>query len=474
MTKAFRRIRRLGASATALLLALLLSGCSWLSVPWPPFTTDEAATEAPSTREEPSVTATAEPASGLNSTAEASSESPSETQTESRSETVPESGSEAQSENPPETPSETDPATASESAEETLPESTDETAGPTEETETADPSAETASEETGSSEAPTEESTPPETDPAPERFRVNYYRTPDILREVASDAVLIDAYHLIDAFLAGKTTADLVSPKEEAGRILYVADTLCPLLKAFSDISEDSWSDGKFSWSFYVNKVEFAIIRTEFETRVAEYVEPVLSGGYSETERALLLYYEYTAPASYNYEIISGAFKTRTEAEQHRIHSAYAGIMDHSGVCHDLAGGMTFLFIQAGFNVGRVSVMGGKSEHSWTLIELNGVYTFCDATWDAGGHFSFFGNSVIERMAETGGSYSPEKMDLYDYNAPDHFDIVNPGFRELQEFSYARVKRGISLTLTIDTSVMPHLLIFSSQLPDDVFTMTCP
>ena len=462
MTKALRRIRRLGVSATALLLSLLLSGCSWFSMPWPVVITDPAPTETAATRKDPSVTETAETSPYVTTTAE----EPTENTTEVPSETAAESASESASESTEET--------APENTEETTPESTAESVSSTEETQDSDPSTEESSPEAGSSEAPTEESTPPETEPVEEDFRVNYYRTPDILREVASDAVLIDAYHLIDAFLVGKTTVDLVSPEEEAGRILYVADTLCPLLKAFSDISEDSWKDGKFSWNFYVNKVEFAIIRAEFEARVAEYIEPVLSGGYTEMERALLLYYAYTKPASYNYEIISGTFNTRTEAEKHRIHSAYAGIMDHTGVCHDLAGGMTFLFIQAGFNAGRVSVYNDKNEHSWTLIQLNGLYTYCDATWDVGGHFSFFGNSVLERMAETGGSYLPKKMNLYDYNAPDHFDIVNPGFEKLQEFSYARVKRGISLTLTIDTGVTPHLLIFSSPIPNDQFTMTCP
>ena len=188
----------------------------------------------------------------------------------------------------------------------------------------------------------------------------------------------------------------------------------------------------------------------------------------------MLLYHAYTGPASYNYTIISGAFQAYTEAEQHRIHSAYAGIMDHTGVCHDLAGGMTFLFIQAGFNAGRVSVFREKSEHSWTLIELDGRFTFCDATWDVGGYFSFFGNSVRERGTERGGRYRAEEMNLYDLNAPEHFDIVDPGFEQLQNYSYSRLQKGLSLSLTVETDVTPHRLIIRTPHDNDQFTMTAP
>ena len=156
---------------------------------------------------------------------------------------------------------------------------------------------------------------------------------------------------------------------------------------------------------------------------------------------------------------LSGAFKTYTEAEQHRIHSAYAGIVDHKGVCHDLAGGMTFLFIQGGFNAGRVSVF-NKDEHSWTLIELDGRHTFCDATWDVGGSFTFFGNSAEERTVKAGGSYPLKDMNIFDFNAPSHFDIVNPGFADVQDFS-RQIGIGTLLSLSVDTLVTPHRLIFT-------------
>ena len=459
-------IRRLIALMTAAVLSLQLSGCGWGSLPWPATVTKpETSTAAPET-----ATAAPETSSEAASPEAASTGAPSGTLPESSAEeTLPESTEE---ESLPESSEEavSSEAEISTAADVSAPGDESTAANETEVLSSSeDPSAETSS-----ADDPTEESTPGETSPVPESFSVNYYRTPDILREVAGDVVLVDAYNLIDAFLAGKTTVSLISPKEEAGRILYVADTLCPLLKAFSDISEESWKDGAFSWNFYVNKVEMSIVRAEFEAQIAEYIEPGLSGGYSETERALLLYHAYTEPASYNYTIISGAFQAYSEAEQHRIHSAFAGIMDHTGVCHDLAGGMTFLFIQAGFNAGRVSVFREKSEHSWTLIELDGRYTFCDATWDVGGYFSFFGNSVAERGTERGGRYLAEEMNLYDLNAPEHFDIVDPGFGKLHDYSYSRYQNGLSLSLTIDTDTAPHRLIFSSTRAGDRFTMTCP
>ncbi len=389
-------------TALACAAVLQLSGCSWFFMPGPVIITDAVPTEAASSREESSGAEAVSSAKEPSGTETVTASSPAESTVEASSEE----------------PTESTPETSADAAEES-----------------------------------------PE---APETFSIDYFRTPEILRSVASDAVLADAYNLISACLAFRTTAKVSCAQEDASRVIYVADTLCPLLKAFTDISEDSFADGALRWNFYVDKVEFVIRRAEFEAKVAEYFEAVSAAGpdLSETERALLLYHEYTAPASYNYEIISGAFNTRTEAEKHRIHSAYAGIVDHTGVCHDLAGGMTFLFIQGGFNAGRVSVY-NKDEHSWTLIELDGRYTFCDATWDVGGSFSFFGNSAEERKVKAGGSYPLKDMNIFDFNAPSHFDIVNPGFADVQNFS-RRIGNGTLLSLSVDTLVTPHCLTFTA------------
>ena len=441
-----RKIRRLSVAALVLLLSLQLSGCSWFFMPGPVIITDEVPTKTESSREETSAgeTETAEP-SPENTASEAPSESPTEMESEDPTETA--------SESPTETAAETDPETAAESAAETLPEESSETEPPSGAADDESTAAESSTDDpSGGSAAESTE--------APETFSVDYFRTPESLRAIASDAVFADAYNVISACLAYRTSAKVSCAKEDTGRVIYIADTLCPLLKAFTDISEDSWKDGEISWEFYVDKVAFAIVRAEFEAEVAAYIEPCLDPVYNETERALLLYHAYTEPASYNYEIISGAFKTRTEAEKHRIHSAYAGIMDHTGVCHDLAGGMTFLFIQAGFDACRISVIGKENEHSWTMIELDGRYTCCDATWDVGGSFAFFGTSAAERTEKSGGSYHLEDMNIYDFNAPAHFDIVNPGFTKVLNFA-RRIGTGTLLSLSIDTGVQPHRLIYT-------------
>ncbi len=423
MKKYFRASTRLAAAALAALLVLQLTGCSWHFMPGPVIVTDEVTTETPS-QEEPS--------------GELSSEVPS---------SAPEDSTAASSAAPSsETP--------------TKPSSAEHTAEPA-------PTTKAPTEPAPTTEAPTEESTV-----TPETFTIDYFRIPDSLRKVADSAALVDAHNVVSACLAYKTSAKVNCSKEDAGLVLYLADTFCPLLKAFTNVSEDSWSDGTISWEFYVDKVEFSIIRAEFEQQVAAYIEPTLNGGWNETERALLLYHAYTAPASYNYEIISGSFKTYTEAEQHRIHSAFAGIMDHTGVCHDLAGGMTFLFIQAGFDACRVSVINKDEEHSWTLICLKGRYTYCDATWDVGGSFSYFGNSARERTTSTGGSFKLSEMNIYDLNAPANFTIVNPGFKKVQNFSLSYT--GTLMNLTINTKAEPDTLRITNTRTKSSVTINCP
>ena len=419
-----RLIHRFSALLLAVMCSLQLSGCSWYFMPGPVIITDEIPTETVSSK--------ADAPSGETSLPE----------------TVPPSGAVSTEEERPSSQGETEPSAGTTSkASESAPS----------ETASAAPTIPTS--ETGGSQSEVS-------------FAIDYYRTPAALHKAASDAILVDAYNVINCCLAFKTSVQVSCSKEETGLVLYLADTLCPLVKAFTNVSEDSWSDGVISWKFYVDKVEFSIIRAEFEQQVKAYIEPVMKEEYSETERALLLYHAYTAPASYNFEILSGAFKTYTEAEQHRIHSAYAGIMNHTGVCHDLAGGMTFLFIQAGFNACRVSVINKDDEHSWTLIELDRRFTFCDATWDVGGSFAYFGNSVNERTTAVGGSFKKEQMMIYDLNVPAHFTVVNPGFKKVQSLCLTSV--GTLVDLSINTKASPHTLRFTNTNTRRSVSIPCP
>ena len=469
MKTRFRMIRRLAAFGAALFLTLQLGGCGWIFMPGPVIITEDPSAEAISS--ESSLSASTE-ASLSESSADPGTSAASEASSAPEASSTKEIASADVTASSEEAPTTDEPAESAESGETSETSETAETVETSETAESAE-SAESAQTTETAETAATKSTETQESSEAPSSFTVDYFRTPAILRDFAAQTALVDAYNLIEACLNYRTSSPAVSAPEDAGLVLYLADTLCPLLKAFTNISEESLSGGTFSWEFYVSKMEFALIRAEFEKQVASYIEPVLalSGDYRETERALLLYHAYTAPASYNYDILSGTFKTRTEAEQHRIHSAYAGIVDHKGVCHDLAGGMTFLFIQAGFNAGRVSVITKEDEHSWTLIELDNRYTFVDATWDVGGSFSYFGTSAAGRTTQVGGSFRKDDMNLYCYNAPSHYDIVDPGFKKLHQFS--RSYSGTLIDLSIEEGFTPHRLRFT--LPDGSrLSIDCP
>ena len=467
MKTRFRMIRRLAAFGAALFLTLQLGGCGWIFMPGPVIITEDPSAEALSS--ESSLSASTE-ASLSESSADPGTSAASEASSAPEASSTKEIASADVTASSEDTPTADAPAESTESGEAAESAENAETTATVETTETVETAASAETPETAET---CEGGETAESSEAPASFTVDYFRTPAILRDFAAQTALVDAYNLIEACLNYRTSSPAVSAPEDAGLVLYLADTLCPLLKAFTNISEESFSGGTFSWEFYVSKMEFALIRAEFEKQVASYIEPILalSGDYRETERALLLYHAYTAPASYNYDILSGTFKTRTEAEQHRIHSAYAGIVDHKGVCHDLAGGMTFLFIQAGFNAGRVSVITKEDEHSWTLIELDGRYTFVDATWDVGGSFSYFGTSAAGRTTQVGGSFRKDDMNLYRYNAPSHYDIVDPGFKKLHQFS--RSYSGTLIDLSIEEGFTPHRLRFT--LPDGShLSIDCP
>ena len=60
----------------------------------------------------------------------------------------------------------------------------------------------------------------------PSGFTVDYSRTPDCLRKAASDALIADAHSVVEACLSCQTSARVSCSREDAGLVLYLADTL--------------------------------------------------------------------------------------------------------------------------------------------------------------------------------------------------------------------------------------------------------
>lgn len=144
----------------------------------------------------------------------------------------------------------------------------------------------------------------------------------------------------------------------------------------------------------------------------------VLREGDNETERALLLYSRLTAYAQYDYEAYENP-QNLTEDEYIYRTSAYSVMCDGMGICYSFAEAMTFLCAQADIDCVEVNCINDSIAHQWNLIKLDGEYYYCDATWDVGGTFNYFGMTTDERITDSGGikaedmrslSVSPEEL----------------------------------------------------------------
>lgn len=92
---------------------------------------------------------------------------------------------------------------------------------------------------------------------------------------------------------------------------------------------------------------------------------------------------------------------------------------DGMGICYSFAEAMTFLCAQADIDCIDVNCINDSIAHQWNLIKLDGEYYYCDATWDVGGTFNYFGMTTDERVKDSGGikaedmralSVSPEEL----------------------------------------------------------------
>ena len=92
---------------------------------------------------------------------------------------------------------------------------------------------------------------------------------------------------------------------------------------------------------------------------------------------------------------------------------------DGMGICYSFAEAMTFLCAQADIDCIEVNCINDSIAHQWNLIKLDGEYYYCDATWDVGGTFNYFGMTTDERVKDSGGikaedmrslSVSPEEL----------------------------------------------------------------
>lgn len=244
------------------------------------------------------------------------------------------------------------------------------------------------------------------------------------MTKLVGEQAIKAARMVVDAFLKGETSVKFGFDSYEptfAMNTVFAVNRMCPPFTAFAlcnDYRDFDASTGVLKWKIInVEPNELDEKLQKFETTAIDFMS-VLREGDNETERALLLYSRLTAYAQYDYEASENP-QNLTEDEYIYRTSAYSVMCDGMGICYSFAEAMTFLCAQADIDCIEVNCINDSIAHQWNLIKLDGEYYYCDATWDVGGTFNYFGMTTDERVKDSGGikaedmrslSVSPEEL----------------------------------------------------------------
>ncbi len=265
---------------------------------------------------------------------------------------------------------------------------------------------------------------------APLVYSPDYHKTTPLMTKLVGEQVIKAARMVIDAFLKGETSVKFGFDSYEpafALNTVFAVNSMCPPFTAFAlcdDYRDFDASTGVLKWKIInVEPSKLDEKLQKFESTAIDFMS-VLREGDNETERALLLYSRLTAHAQYDYEAYENP-QNLTEDEYNYRTSAYSAMCDEMGICYSFAEAMTFLCAQADIDCIEVSCINDSVAHQWNLIKLDGEYYYCDATWDVGGTFNYFGMTTDERIKDSDGikaedmrALSVSPGELLDGNVP--------------------------------------------------------
>ncbi|MBO4627649.1 MAG: hypothetical protein J5645_06715 [Lachnospiraceae bacterium] len=168
------------------------------------------------------------------------------------------------------------------------------------------------------------------------------------------------------------------------------------------DVGQANWSSGKFAFMFYplafvyadveytgdgwasitykIPKEEFLAKVRDFESRIESILNDVLEEDYSDFEKTLALYEFLTEYAVYDYEMLEHNEETEWQEKQ----SSYRVLMEHTGICGEIAILYQYLALQCGVDMDEsvgMPVQAGEDMHAWDYVCIDGVGYLVDATW---------------------------------------------------------------------------------------------
>lgn len=321
---------------------------------------------------------------------------------------------------------------------------------------------------------PTAAAVPTET-PMPTRaplvYSLDYHKTTTLVTKCVGEKVIKAARMVIDAFLKGETSVKFGFDSYEpafALNTVFAVNSMCPPFTAFarcSDYRDFDASMGVLKWkTINVEPSKLNEKLQKFEKAAIDFMS-VLREGDNETERALLLYSRLTAYAQYDYEAYENP-QNLTEDEFSYRTSAYSVMCDGTGICYSFAEAMAFLCAQAGIDCIEVNCINDSIAHQWNLIKLDGEYYYCDATWDVGGTFNYFGMTTDERVKDSGGIKAEDMRSL----AVSPEELLNGAVPSDTRFAVLR-EHVTSMPVTVEIDRVNDRAVFT--VGDEKYSISC-
>ncbi len=136
--------------------------------------------------------------------------------------------------------------------------------------------------------------------------------------------------------------------------------------------------DGEIYAAFTYQMVYFTTLEQEtaVDTAVAELLDSLELTGKTDYEKYMAVYQWMCGNIVYDYDNLEDDAYTLK-------YTGYAALMDRTAVCQGYAVLLYRLMLELGIDCRIVTGIGNGGPHAWNIVELEGLYYNCDATWDS-------------------------------------------------------------------------------------------
>lgn len=183
-------------------------------------------------------------------------------------------------------------------------------------------------------------------------------------------------FRYVDALRAGEDEYECPNEGCAAWSGGRLAKYFFPL--GFIYTSVEYVGNGRAKITYNIPKEEFLAKEKDFEERIVEILNDVLEEDYTDFEKALALYEFMTEYTVYDYDMLEHSVEWMDRQSGYRV------LMEHQGICWEIACLYRYLLLQCGVDAEESTGLPVKEDedmHEWNYLALDGKGYLIDATW---------------------------------------------------------------------------------------------